>query len=667
MNINADNDGEDINVTHETTASTSGVDPPPPSSPHITGEEGLAYPQERAPRPFATSHADPVCRGGGSEWVRLVVGGRPFATTFSTLCDREETVLSAMCAPLRQRRATSGEVSGEGPTIPVDQDAEGSLLLDVDPDHFAPILNYLRHGILSIPPTVSVSGVLAVAHYLNVQGVVRQLSAQHQRRRQLMFSWGSGSCGELGSQQLQHCPRPASVKIAPHGHTVVQVALGANYSMVLTQSGRVYTFGNGDWGQLGLGTIHRQEATPDRPSVVMVPRSVPLFEQLPARSVASGYAFAMAIATHHRVYFWGNNNHGQSGLGPSYFDPQYKKIETPRLVESLEGKEITQLSCGSFFSLALSEGGSVYSWGLVECLGIGSPQEVLERFRGSPSLAESYSSERRPVVLTPQLVVFPEQDSPITHLHAGQWHSGAINRRGQLFTWGVGYQGRLGHRSKDPAYRPTQVKGALEAHRVVGVSCGSFHTAALTEGGLVFCWGDNSNGQCGSRNRAEAVLAPYRVVALEFVAGGVARGVSCGRQHTAVVMEGPQPGCPRGCCDHNGETGASHQQVYVFGEGGITPRALPTDNEEDPDGVAPGPLEGQPIIEKQFQLVPGLLQYNVQKAVSGLHHSFLFAEDLPTTSVEYLRAGEALHPSPSLKDSVYYHFPTNQVVKSQLR
>ncbi|EPY21843.1 hypothetical protein AGDE_13755 [Angomonas deanei] len=132
-------------------------------------------------------------------------------------------------------------------------------------------------------------------------------------------------------------------------------------------------------------------------------------------------------------------------------------------------------------------------------------------------------------------------------------------------------------------------------------------------------------------------------------------------------MEGPQPGCPRGCCDHNGETGASHQQVYVFGEGGITPRALPTDNEEDPDGVAPGPLEGQPIIEKQFQLVPGLLQYNVQKAVSGLHHSFLFAEDLPTTSVEYLRAGEALHPSPSLKDSVYYHFPTNQVVKSQLR
>lgn len=51
-----------------------------------------------------------------------------------------------------------------------------------------------------------------------------------------------------------------------------------------------------------------------------------------------------------------------------------------------------------------------------------------------------------------------------------------------------------------------------------------------------------------SNHAMEAIMMPYRVVGLELIAGGVARSISCGRRHTAVVLSGPQPSCTRDCC-----------------------------------------------------------------------------------------------------------------------
>lgn len=38
----------------------------------------------------------------------------------------------------------------------LDHDAYNSILLDVDAQYFAPVLNYLRHGTIAIPAGVSV-------------------------------------------------------------------------------------------------------------------------------------------------------------------------------------------------------------------------------------------------------------------------------------------------------------------------------------------------------------------------------------------------------------------------------------------------------------------------------------------------------------------------------
>ncbi|KEG13851.1 hypothetical protein DQ04_00751110 [Trypanosoma grayi] len=547
------------------------------------------------------------------DWVKLNVGGTCFTTTLSTLCSDRGSMLAVLVQAELEHIA------------PVDKDSDCAMLLDLDPLYFGPILNYLRHKVLIIPPGVPASGVLAVAEYLNLQGVMRQLAPERHTRRQLLYSWGSGASGELGTQRFQDYITPTQVQITPFGVRVVDVALGANYSCALSDDGNIYTFGNGDWGQLGLGGPFELEEHPDDKSmVVTVPQRIPLFERQPAVRIAAGYAYAMALTADHHVYFWGNNNHGQSGLGPRYFHYSMRKVEEPTLVGTLEGKRIVQLSCGSFFSLALGDDGTLYSWGLLECLGLGPTEKVRASISDPAIISESLSTEKRTVVLVPQAVEVPT-DYKLVRVHAGQWHSGAINTAGELFTWGVGYQGRLGHGDKEPALVPTKVRGALTGQRVVDVACGSFHTVALTDRGVVYCWGDNAGGQCGAKSNVDTVTSPYRVVNLEFVAGGVAKAISCGRQHTVVVMQGPQSWCQRSCCklDHNGRSRAPHGQVFTFGE---TARSGNGGAGSGGPSSCAKPQEGK--VCRQFRLVPSLNDLNVTNVKSGLHHTFVFAEEL---------------------------------------
>lgn len=534
-------------------------------------------------------------RVNNKNWVTLNVGGTLFTTSLSTIRTDPDSLLARMF--------------DESNEFPIDRDEQGNVLIDCDGAYFGPVLNFLRLNEVVIPPNVSNKGVLAAAQFLNVRGVLDYFNRD---KRQVIYSWGTGGSGELGTMDRSDVLTPSAVTIVPYNSRVVDVALGANFSCVLTSDGKVYSFGNGDWGQLGLGNPKNfYEKSDEKTPIVTVPTVVSALESRRVVSIATGYAYAMALTENHEVYFWGNNNHGQSGLGTKYFGPAFRKIEEPCLVETLQGRNIVQLGCGSFFVLALSEDGTLYSWGLIDCLGLGSPDDP-SRFPPE-ELVASVSKDRRPVLLTPTKVEMPEENRnrKVIKIGVGQWHSCAVNEAGELYTWGVGFQGRLGHGTKDACSFPTRVVG-LEGHRVVDVGCGSFHTVCITDNGTVFCWGDNANGQCGSSTLPEAVPWPHCVSSLGVVGGGAARSLSCGRQHTAVVVNGPHPWCDKYCCQlrHDGKPQADHGQVYVFGES---------------KGMGLGTM--QKVCTAR--LVGGMENCNVGRVVSGLHHMFVIAEIIP--------------------------------------
>lgn len=56
------------------------------------------------------------------------------------------------------------------------------------------------------------------------------------------------------------------------------------------------------------------------------------------------------------------------------------------------------------------------------------------------------------------------QDHVVVHISCGSTYSAAITQNGELFTWGKGNYGRLGHGSSDDHYKPTLVSALKGNH-----------------------------------------------------------------------------------------------------------------------------------------------------------------------------------------------------------
>ncbi|XP_052029778.1 probable E3 ubiquitin-protein ligase HERC6 isoform X3 [Apodemus sylvaticus] len=118
-----------------------------------------------------------------------------------------------------------------------------------------------------------------------------------------------------------------------------------------------------------------------------------------------------------------------------------------------------------------------------------------------------------------------EQPEPITALDSlqielvscGKEHSVAVCHRGRVFTWGAGSEGQLGiGEFKEISFMPTKIK-ALAGIKIIQVSCGHYHSLALSEDGHVFSWGSNSQGQLGLGRNSCSQAIPQKVKSLEGI------------------------------------------------------------------------------------------------------------------------------------------------------
>ncbi len=72
----------------------------------------------------------------------------------------------------------------------------------------------------------------------------------------------------------------------------------------------------------------------------------------------------------------------------------------------------------------------------------------------------------------------------IVNICSGSTYSTAVTANGELYTWGRGNYGRLGHGSSEDSTYPSLVT-ALKGHRVIDIACGSgdAQTVAVTDTG----------------------------------------------------------------------------------------------------------------------------------------------------------------------------------------
>lgn len=79
---------------------------------------------------------------------------------------------------------------------------------------------------------------------------------------------------------------------------------------------------------------------------------------------------------------------------------------------------------------------------------------------------------------------------------AGMYSSACIDECMRVFTWGAGGAGQLGHGEEQDEWIPRMVRGLIGA-RIVQVSMGDRHSAAVCADGGVYTWGCGESGQLG--------------------------------------------------------------------------------------------------------------------------------------------------------------------------
>uniref|UniRef100_A0A3B3SYX1 HECT and RLD domain containing E3 ubiquitin protein ligase 3 n=1 Tax=Paramormyrops kingsleyae TaxID=1676925 RepID=A0A3B3SYX1_9TELE len=309
-----------------------------------------------------------------------------------------------------------------------------------------------------------------------------------------MLCWGSTVAGQLGlGDSGPMVPEPRCCR-AFFGRGLREVACGGNHSLFLLQDGSVYTCGSNSCGQLGHGKASD------------IPELVGALDAQKIAAVSCGRSHSVAVNDQGQVFAWGAGGGGQLGLGTTE-----EAVRIPRLVRKLCEHRISQIMCGNHHCIALSKDGQLFTWG--------------QNSSGQLGLGKAHPSTPSPSPLKSLSGI------PLAHVAAGGDHSFALSLSGAVFGWGRNNAGQLGLNDEQDRAVPCHIK-FLRSQKVVFISCGDEHTAALTKDGGLFTFGDGSQGQLGHDSTNNEVL-PRRV--LELMGSEVSQ-IACGRHHTLAFV-----------------------------------------------------------------------------------------------------------------------------------
>lgn len=123
----------------------------------------------------------------------------------------------------------------------------------------------------------------------------------------------------------------------------------------------------------------------------------------------------------------------------------------------------------------------------------------------------------------------------VVQISACGFHTAVVTDQQELYTWGEGKFGRLGHNSERNAHTPQLVE-SMKGKRPKQVACGGFHSAVITEDGHLYTFGGGEHGQLGHGDRTNK-LKPTFVQALE---GKSVIQITCGWSHSVALTRDGQ-------------------------------------------------------------------------------------------------------------------------------
>ncbi|XP_018392811.1 PREDICTED: RCC1 and BTB domain-containing protein 1-like [Cyphomyrmex costatus] len=252
-------------------------------------------------------------------------------------------------------------------------------------------------------------------------------------------------------------------------HMVMVYGENGKNALIVTRDKMVYALGANTKGCLGTGN---KDAT-------LHPKKIEVLCTKDVKTFACSYNHVLALTKGGEVYSWGYNFYSQVRKGLAL------TVVTPTLVNIPIPKRIIDIACGFNHSIALTEFGELYFWGV---------HKYKHKFTKFTILA----------------------GKKIVYISCGGAFTIVVIENGEVYGWGINFSGQLGVGDTNNRTTPCQLN-SLKNIVIVKVACGYMHTLALTDEGDLYVWGENSCGQLGTGNQRNW----YEPVVIEHQMGRV--------------------------------------------------------------------------------------------------------------------------------------------------
>ena len=293
-----------------------------------------------------------------------------------------------------------------------------------------------------------------------------------------LYSFGENSAGQLGRTATAEESTPALV--SGISGEVTETAAGYNFSLVVTSSGQLYSFGQNRQGQLGRTTnFGNASAANPTPTLVTLPGASGVVSQ-----VSAGNLHGLALTSTGELYAFGYGLDGQLGYNVGSGGNLEGGEDTPKRV-TLPGQKgtIEQIAAGGDDSFALTSEGQLYSFG--------------ENSEGQLGRTPANGANS-----TPTLVTLPEGSGTPTRIAAGDYHALVLTSTNQLYSFGQNLYGQLGVTANSGTTTGSQAPVLVSLPGVTGsieqIAAGRNDSLARTSTGQLFAFGENEYGELGT-------------------------------------------------------------------------------------------------------------------------------------------------------------------------
>ena len=333
------------------------------------------------------------------------------------------------------------------------------------------------------------------------------------------ISWGYNGYSQSSNGTTTNNLLPVDLKYGKDKENIdkiINVSAGEGTIVVLREDGKVWTIGKNYSGQLGNSSAVNSN------EFVCISKPVLLFEETPIRikgigqnknakvNMSQGFNLLYTTIEDTDLTYQIKNEKIATVEETTGKITAVKKGKTAVTVTDKKSGETTsadvyvlgeedvtfpQIETQNYSTVTLKSNGEIWSYGYngYGQLGTGdTTYKVLPTYTGINN---------------------------ITQISLGGTHTLALDTEGHVWSWGYNGYGELGNGTTTSSTEKVQVKspdgeGVLE--NIVAISAGNYHSIALDKDGNVYTWGYNGYGQLGLGNTTNTVL-PVKVDDLEGI------------------------------------------------------------------------------------------------------------------------------------------------------